>query len=688
MVFLKLLLICILIKSTASLECFSCPSITDLNACNRTLACGDGEACYQNTSSSSQGQIFSLGCIANKRCDAHGNIPSTIVGRGVNKRQTTNCLECCSTDHCNKHLCEHLKPQACIDDESMDCARLNSLFSICNDISQAKKVCPKFCGLCNVVDGNWTPWSNWSHCDVTCENGVQTRTRSCTNPAPKYGGQNCIGNSTDVKVCMLELCPVHGGWSLWAEWGKCSVTCDMGLQSRSRDCSNPVPNRFGDHCFGQNRDTRLCMPMACSNGGWSDWELWSTCSVTCGGGVQSRYRSCTNPRPSPYGKYCQGTHSQTESCAGINCETKHCTSNPCANGQCYEVLHDYLCSCDDGYKGRNCNISSTHCQPNPCVHGSCMDLRNGYLCTCDQGYEGRNCNISNSLCKSSPCIHGKCFDSSDGFVCVCDDGYRGKQCNISIDHCLTKPCLRGNCVNGISNYTCSCPAGVTGRHCETVPASDCYDIKQMSLGYKNGIYGVKLWKSHTYLEVLCDLETADGGWTVFQHRFNGSVDFYRNHASYTIGFGNLTGEFWLGLHYISELSSKNKTELRIDVEAADGTKAFEEYTNFRLTDPDYKLQIDKGFGTAGDSTGLYYSVGRRFSTYDHDVDDDSNSNNAQRCKGGWWYWYSPCAYVNLNGEYVTPGSVDPSDGGLAGMIYNNFKGLESLKSSKMMIRRT
>ncbi|XP_060575485.1 ficolin-1-like [Ruditapes philippinarum] len=86
--------------------------------------------------------------------------------------------------------------------------------------------------------------------------------------------------------------------------------------------------------------------------------------------------------------------------------------------------------------------------------------------------------------------------------------------------------------------------------------------------------GVKVKWSEKPLSVYCDMDTDDGGWTVFQRRQDGSVDFFRDWEEYKTGFGDLNGEFWLGNKYLNLLTNDDKQhELRIDMEDFNGNQA-------------------------------------------------------------------------------------------------------------------
>ncbi|KAL9989432.1 hypothetical protein ACROYT_G003981 [Oculina patagonica] len=179
-------------------------------------------------------------------------------------------------------------------------------------------------------------------------------------------------------------------------------------------------------------------------------------------------------------------------------------------------------------------------------------------------------------------------------------------------------------------------------------------------------------------EVFCDQKTVGGGWTVFQKRRDGSVDFFRAWNDYKRGFGNLNGEFWLGLDKIHRLTVSSSNKLRVDLEDIHGKTAFAEYSSFAVTSERAKYQLSLGSysGTAGDS--LTYHRGSAFSTKDRDNDADS-FNCASRYKGAWWY--SNCQHSNLNGLYLN-GKNDKQ-----GMRWYHWKNNdESVKRSEMKIR--
>jgi len=62
------------------------------------------------------------------------------------------------------------------------------------------------------INGGWTAWSPWSACSVRCGGGVQTRSRSCTNPTPSDGGTKCSGPSTEFQSCNTKSCCDYLTW--------------------------------------------------------------------------------------------------------------------------------------------------------------------------------------------------------------------------------------------------------------------------------------------------------------------------------------------------------------------------------------------------------------------------------------------------------------------------------------------
>ena len=179
--------------------------------------------------------------------------------------------------------------------------------------------------------------------------------------------------------------------------------------------------------------------------------------------------------------------------------------------------------------------------------------------------------------------------------------------------------------------------------------------------------------------VYCDMETDGGGWTVFQRRQDGSVDFYRGWNDYKSGFGPLTAEFWLGNDKIHRLSAARPCSLRVELEDWNGVKAYAKYGNFNVSDQhaQYRLGVGSYSGTAGDS--LTYHNNMVFTTKDRDNDGWSSSNCAVSFTGAWWY--NGCHVSNLNGKYL-----GNTQGGGKGVEWYRFRRDLSLKFTEMKLR--
>ncbi|XP_075263838.1 uncharacterized protein LOC142355610 isoform X2 [Convolutriloba macropyga] len=77
-------------------------------------------------------------------------------------------------------------------------------------------------------NGDWADWSVWSKCelfvrDSICGRGTQSRSRTCTNPQPKNGGNDCEGDRHEEQNCDVK-CPDERGWTPWSPWSLCELT--------------------------------------------------------------------------------------------------------------------------------------------------------------------------------------------------------------------------------------------------------------------------------------------------------------------------------------------------------------------------------------------------------------------------------------------------------------------------------
>ncbi|XP_067661446.1 fibrinogen C domain-containing protein 1-A-like [Haliotis asinina] len=166
---------------------------------------------------------------------------------------------------------------------------------------------------------------------------------------------------------------------------------------------------------------------------------------------------------------------------------------------------------------------------------------------------------------------------------------------------------------------------------------------------KDGVYKIQPSDEQGSFKAYCDMNQDGGGWLVIQRRVDGQVDFYRTWFQYMDGFGNLTGEFWLGNEKIHRVTKQTTYELRVDLTFTDGETGVAHYINFRLGNMStfYTLAVSGFTGNSGDKMGWHNS--QRFSAKNLDLDQTTTEHCAVKYHGAWWY--NACHSSNLNGLY-------------------------------------
>ncbi|XP_067940382.1 angiopoietin-related protein 2-like [Watersipora subatra] len=197
---------------------------------------------------------------------------------------------------------------------------------------------------------------------------------------------------------------------------------------------------------------------------------------------------------------------------------------------------------------------------------------------------------------------------------------------------------------------------------------DCQDAFNKGERRSGAVYILQPDAGWRLIRAVCQFD-HESGWTVIQRRLDGSVDFYRGWNEYVDGFGEINGEYWMGLEAIYYLTNTNH-RLSIYLESHDGEVRTANYSTFYINDSstDYANHASGYSGDAGDSwTDGQDHNNMKFTTFDRD-NDLHDSNCAEMFHGAWWY--RSCHSSNLNGIWYEGGTTSSY---ATGVVWHSWK---------------
>lgn len=332
--------------------------------CNNPSASNKGLECLiPNTNERRKKEQQSRNCNTN-------SCPVSINGDWGQWSYFTSCSKSCGKGEQSRYrLCNSPSPAY----KGLECL-------ISNTNLRGKKETQN--GYCNTnacpvsINGNWGQWSFYTSCSKSCGRGQQSRYRLCNNPSASNKGLECLISNTNergkkeeqIRKCNTNSCPIsiNGNWGRWSFYTTCSKSCGKGQQSRYRLCNNPSASNKGQECLISNTflrgkketQNRNCNTNSCPvsiNGNWGQWSVFTSCSKSCGRGLQSRNRICNNPSASNGGLECMLTTSSNR--ARSENQERYCNAHRCPSpihGEWGQWSHYTSCSqtCGEGVRSR------------------------------------------------------------------------------------------------------------------------------------------------------------------------------------------------------------------------------------------------------------------------------------------------------------------------------------------------
>jgi len=183
-------------------------------------------------------------------------------------------------------------------------------------------------------------YGSWGSCSAPCGSGTQTRSAVCKN---QFG--TTISNSYCGTPVTSQSCSVSCSFS-YGSWGSCSAPCGSGSQTRSASCINQFGTTISNSYCGTPSTSQSCY-ISCS----FSYGSWGSCSAYCGSGTQTRSASCINQLGQSISSYYCGSPSTSQSCyssCNWNIGSWGSCSVSCGGGtqsrslSCYSSLYGYL----------------------------------------------------------------------------------------------------------------------------------------------------------------------------------------------------------------------------------------------------------------------------------------------------------------------------------------------------------
>jgi len=172
------------------------------------------------------------------------------------------------------------------------------------------------CTMTDCDTFEYSDWSSWSQCSASCGQGQKVKKRTCRSQTTRQNVKDsfCLhysGKMTDLFEqsinCLLQECPVNGGWSDWTEYTACTQDCrtegsiTVANRKRFQYCTNPMAKGGGKKCelleetfptnsitFDSETKAKVeiapCssdLPLCPEDCVFTVWSQWSACSASC-----------------------------------------------------------------------------------------------------------------------------------------------------------------------------------------------------------------------------------------------------------------------------------------------------------------------------------------------------------------------------------------------------------------------